>query len=375
SNGLSPWISSLLIHPAERGNGYGGMLLKHVRREAAKLGFIKLYLATNHIGYYEKYGFHEFGLANLSFGTPTKIYEANSIGLTRIKEILLAKYPDTEAILIRGSYARGDGIDVQDIDLTVFRPECESKEEHIFENGVFYDLCIEPISFLEPMTKLLDHPYLAGGYADAKVLFDKTGKMEEYLSNFRAEYVKPLHFKARVECLIRQLDEQYQKVMGAQTEIDVHCRFATYTWTLCDVVLTATLKSTSWIRGLQKVGKDDKAMMNKIIDAEGHKTLSREQITALLPLYSELWSGAFWDFLKREIEWLILNISEPVGFHSLNICFMMGLDHATDKSEMFARWRTIIGGYQILPLSSSAGFKDFHNDALAYLNGKIEARQ
>jgi hypothetical protein len=137
------------------------------------------------------------------------------------------------------------------------------------------------------------------------------------------------------------------------------------------VILTANLKSTSWIRGVQKVGKIDRVMMNKIIDAEGHKMLRREQASALLSLYTELWSGEFWDFLKKEIEWLILNVSEPVGFHSLNICFMMGLDHADNREEMFKRWRKINGEYNILPLISKDVFKSFHDETIEYLKNKL----
>ena len=54
------------------------MLLDHARYEAAKLGFDKLYLTTDHIGYYEKYGFREIGLDLYDWGRPTKIYESGT---------------------------------------------------------------------------------------------------------------------------------------------------------------------------------------------------------------------------------------------------------------------------------------------------------
>ena len=72
---LSPWISPLLIAEAERGNSLGAKMLEHVRREAGKLGFERVYLTTDHIGYYEKYGFREIGLTCFTWGRPTKIYE------------------------------------------------------------------------------------------------------------------------------------------------------------------------------------------------------------------------------------------------------------------------------------------------------------
>jgi GNAT superfamily N-acetyltransferase len=79
SDELSPWITPLLVHPDERGNRYGKLLLEYARKDAGRLGFKVVYLTTNHIGYYEKYGFHEAGLTMFTFGQPTKVYEAEVI--------------------------------------------------------------------------------------------------------------------------------------------------------------------------------------------------------------------------------------------------------------------------------------------------------
>jgi ribosomal protein S18 acetylase RimI-like enzyme len=79
SEELSPWITPLLVHPDERGNNYGKMLLEYARRDASRIGFKIVYLTTNHIGYYEKYGFREVGLTTFTFGHPTKVYEHDVI--------------------------------------------------------------------------------------------------------------------------------------------------------------------------------------------------------------------------------------------------------------------------------------------------------
>jgi N-acetylglutamate synthase-like GNAT family acetyltransferase len=76
SENLSPWITPLLIHPDERGNRYGKLLLQHAQKEAGRLGLKFVYLTTGHIGYYEKYGFREVGLTTFTWGRPTKVYEA-----------------------------------------------------------------------------------------------------------------------------------------------------------------------------------------------------------------------------------------------------------------------------------------------------------
>ena len=78
SENLSPWITPLLVHPDERRNHYGKMLLEYARKDAGRLGFKVVYLTTNHIGYYEKYGFREVGLTMFTWGHPTKIYEHNT---------------------------------------------------------------------------------------------------------------------------------------------------------------------------------------------------------------------------------------------------------------------------------------------------------
>lgn len=79
SDDLSPWITPLLVHPDERGNHYGKLLLEYARKEAGRLGFKTVYLTTDHIGYYEKYGFREVGLTTFTWGRPTKVYEHDII--------------------------------------------------------------------------------------------------------------------------------------------------------------------------------------------------------------------------------------------------------------------------------------------------------
>ena len=76
---LSPWISTVFVDERQRGHGYGSLMLLHGRKEAGKLGYNKVYLATGEIGYYEKYGFREIGLDTFPSGKPTKLYENDTI--------------------------------------------------------------------------------------------------------------------------------------------------------------------------------------------------------------------------------------------------------------------------------------------------------
>ena len=76
---LCPWLCALYIEPHERGRQLGAELLRHGRHEAGKLGFAKVYLNTDHVGYYEKNGWCFIGDFAHQSGVPTRVYEADSI--------------------------------------------------------------------------------------------------------------------------------------------------------------------------------------------------------------------------------------------------------------------------------------------------------
>ena len=76
---LWPWLCAVYIEEKERGKSLGSRLLKHGRREVAKLGFPILYLCTNHIGFYEKYGWQYIGQGYSVSGKEIRMYKAESI--------------------------------------------------------------------------------------------------------------------------------------------------------------------------------------------------------------------------------------------------------------------------------------------------------
>lgn len=76
---LWPWLCALYIEPEERGHAYGSLLLAHGRSEAARLGFPKVYLATDHGGYYEKYGWRFLGTCYGPSGEPARLYESSTV--------------------------------------------------------------------------------------------------------------------------------------------------------------------------------------------------------------------------------------------------------------------------------------------------------
>ncbi len=76
---LFPYLCALYIEEPERGQALGARLLLHAREQAGKLGFGKLYLCTDHSGYYEKYGFHQIGIGYHPWGDTSRIYEATTL--------------------------------------------------------------------------------------------------------------------------------------------------------------------------------------------------------------------------------------------------------------------------------------------------------
>ncbi len=54
---LVPWSGFVYTAPEYRGHRYAGQLLRHIEGEAAKMGYSRLYISTDHVGLYEKYGY------------------------------------------------------------------------------------------------------------------------------------------------------------------------------------------------------------------------------------------------------------------------------------------------------------------------------
>ena len=56
STDLTPWMGFVYTFPEYRGHHYVGLLMEEIERHARKDGVSEVYISTNHIGLYEKYG-------------------------------------------------------------------------------------------------------------------------------------------------------------------------------------------------------------------------------------------------------------------------------------------------------------------------------
>ncbi len=85
-NDLSPWYATMYVKEEFRGNGYSKILNNAILEEAKNRGFKKLYLKTDLINYYEKFG--ATFLENLSSGE--KLYYFSILNL-KLEDIYVYK--------------------------------------------------------------------------------------------------------------------------------------------------------------------------------------------------------------------------------------------------------------------------------------------
>ena len=71
---LTPWVGFVYTFPEHRGHRNAGLLFDEVERLAKEQQIAEVYLSTNHIGLYEKYGWEFFGMMDDMDGEPSRVY-------------------------------------------------------------------------------------------------------------------------------------------------------------------------------------------------------------------------------------------------------------------------------------------------------------
>ena len=69
-----PWLGFFFTFPEYRGHRYGGILLDHATKEAGKQGYLRVYICTDHVGLYDKYGFTYLENLVSIYGEDSRVY-------------------------------------------------------------------------------------------------------------------------------------------------------------------------------------------------------------------------------------------------------------------------------------------------------------
>lgn len=77
---LCPWLCALYVDDAYRGHAYGRLLIERCKADAKALGFSDLYLCTDLVGYYERYGFAYVGMGYHPWGESSRVYGVGLVG-------------------------------------------------------------------------------------------------------------------------------------------------------------------------------------------------------------------------------------------------------------------------------------------------------
>ena len=73
--GMKPWIGFVYTYPAHRGKRYSEKLIQHACTLAEQDGYENVYVSSNEIGLYEKYGFVFLKNLHTLWGEETQVFE------------------------------------------------------------------------------------------------------------------------------------------------------------------------------------------------------------------------------------------------------------------------------------------------------------
>lgn len=71
---LTPWIGFVYTFPEYRGNRYMGKLFLEIEKIAKMEKVHDIFISTNHVGLYEKYGCEFYQIMNDMNGEPSRVY-------------------------------------------------------------------------------------------------------------------------------------------------------------------------------------------------------------------------------------------------------------------------------------------------------------
>jgi predicted nucleotidyltransferase len=251
---------------------------------------------------------------------------------------LLAADPAIVAVFVIGSAARGDGVELSDIDVRlIVDSEAETGTAHLLREGLFFDVeRADPAAFGDAEALLAD-PYLAGAVREAVILHDRDGVFTRVQRQVAEQFAEPRWLRARLSPLVAKIDANRARIdaaiaMGDPVELFRQGAFAL--WNLSDALLVSQGRSPSWVRGLHKLGQVLPEEHARIVELENSGTMAAEDVAALLPFFSDPDNDdPVLGHVEREIAWMVHHGLHREALHSLWARFALMLDGQMEADE------------------------------------------
>ncbi len=80
---LTPWVGFVYTYPAHRGRRLSGFLIEYIAAAAYRDGHADLYVATDHVGLYEKYGFTFLENRPSIYGEMSRVLKRNLLPIPK----------------------------------------------------------------------------------------------------------------------------------------------------------------------------------------------------------------------------------------------------------------------------------------------------
>ena len=93
---LTPWVGFIYTFPEHRGHRHAGLLFQEIERLAREDQVPEVYISTNHVGLYEKYGCDFLTMMKDMDGNPSRVY-VKRITMMETERILLRPWRESDA--------------------------------------------------------------------------------------------------------------------------------------------------------------------------------------------------------------------------------------------------------------------------------------
>ena len=90
---LMPYLCALYIEEEHRGHNYGKLLIDRIKQDTLKFGYEYVYLCSDHVGYYEHFGFERIAIGYHPWGETSGIFRC------KVNNNIKTIFEDVKAII------------------------------------------------------------------------------------------------------------------------------------------------------------------------------------------------------------------------------------------------------------------------------------